>query len=252
MDHIFELLGVPVLKDHWKVALASAITWHCVFTSGRIRCSSFLNAILVCILAVPNLMDPRLYNDKLWGYTKEAGDMNAIVLGYFLWDVYVSLIMGDVGFIVHGVACFIVFFLCFRPFLMYFGAVFIMYEASTPFLNIHWACDKLGYTGGMLQLVNGLCLLASFFSARILFGLYSSVSFYYEMYTQFDKIPIHLVISYSVLNFVLNGLNLFWFFKLVDGVRRRFQPGGKNKVFGESGSSGMTVEEVDGMGVKQE
>ncbi|KAJ3123157.1 hypothetical protein HK100_011701 [Physocladia obscura] len=93
------------------------------------------------------LRDPILSTDKLWGYSKFGGDVNAIVLGYFAWDIFMALQMGDVGFIVHGVSAFMVYLLCFKPFIMYYGAVFILYELSTPFLNIHWVCDKTGLSG---------------------------------------------------------------------------------------------------------
>ncbi|KAI9326719.1 TLC domain-containing protein [Obelidium mucronatum] len=259
---MLESLGVPLLANHWKVVLGSAISWHLLFLLGRwaseryikqyktwdrmrkmdwgIRFSSFLNAIIVCSLSYPILIDPKMYNNKLWGYTQYAGDVNAIILGYFIWDIYVSLQMGDPGFIVHGLSAFLVYFLCFKPFIMYYGAVFIMYELSTPFLNIHWMCDKLGRTGSMVQLVNGIILLIVFFVARIVVGLYFSVELYVAMYNEFEKIPLHLVIAYSSLNLVLNALNIFWFYKMVDSVRRRFAPGGKTQQYGESGNSGFS------------
>ncbi|KAJ3025640.1 UNVERIFIED_CONTAM: hypothetical protein HDU68_006924 [Siphonaria sp. JEL0065] len=102
------------------------------------RVTSFVNAVTVCTMAVPMFYDPILYNDKLFGYTQYAGDVIAIILGYFIWDTYVSIQSGDFWFIVHGISAFVVFFLGYKPFLFYYGAVFVMYELSTPFLNIHW------------------------------------------------------------------------------------------------------------------
>ncbi|KAJ3025638.1 UNVERIFIED_CONTAM: hypothetical protein HDU68_006922 [Siphonaria sp. JEL0065] len=242
---LLDTLGVPLLEQHWKVVVLSTISWHVLFllgrwgsnkyiplyktwdkttglgvyicatinksiiVNGRIRFASFLNAIIVCALAFGILLDPVMYNNKLWSYTQYSGDVMAIILGYFIWDIYVSFQIGDPGFIIHGLSAFMVYFLSFKPFIMYYGAVFILYELSTPFLNIHWMCDKLGMTG---------------------------VSFY----NQFEKIPLHLVVAYTSLNLVLNGLNIFWFFKMIDSVRRRFAPGGKTQKFGESGSSGFS------------
>jgi hypothetical protein len=34
-----------------------------------------------------------------------------------------------------------------HPFANYYGLNFILYEISTPFLNIHWFFDKLNMTG---------------------------------------------------------------------------------------------------------
>jgi hypothetical protein len=37
-----------------------------------------------------------------------------------------------------GVACLFVYSGSYRPFLSYFGCRFLLWELSTPFLNIHW------------------------------------------------------------------------------------------------------------------
>ena len=42
-----------------------------------------------------------------------------------------------------------------RPFVNYYAPTFILYELSSPFLNIHWFCDKLNMTGSKIQLYNG-------------------------------------------------------------------------------------------------
>jgi hypothetical protein len=73
----------------------------------------------------------------------------------FLWDTIDSLINSTIGFVVHGesfgrrpeaqadilspgVACLAVFLFSFRPFMAGFGPPFLLWEISTPFLNIHW------------------------------------------------------------------------------------------------------------------
>jgi hypothetical protein len=51
----------------------------------------------------------------------------------------------------------------------------VLYELSTPFLNIHWFLDKAGRTGSTVQLVNGICLIAAFFGCRLVWGNYQTV-----------------------------------------------------------------------------
>ncbi|KAJ3089171.1 hypothetical protein HK102_007025, partial [Quaeritorhiza haematococci] len=95
----------------------------------------------------------------------------------------------------------------------------------TPFLNIHWFCDKTGHSGSRLQIINGFCLMVVFFCARIVFGLYSSYQFALAMIEKWDQIPHHLIYIYSVANVLLNGLNLFWFYKIISmGLRRLMGP----------------------------
>ena len=58
----------------------------------------------------------------------------------------------------------------------------MLYELSTPFLNIHWFFDKLGMTGTKAQLYNGLTLLVVFFSCRLVWGAYSSFNIYRDVW----------------------------------------------------------------------
>lgn len=59
-----------------------------------------------------------------------------------------------------------------RPFLAYYGPRFLLWELSTPFLNLNWFFDRTPLKGTKLHLVNGIALLVSFFSARLIYGSY--------------------------------------------------------------------------------
>lgn len=145
-----------------------------------------------------------------------------------------------------------------RPFLNYYSPVFILYELSTPFLNIHWFFDKLNMTGSRAQLYNGIALLATFFSCRLVWGTYQSIVVYGDMWkavhtapspaymaaafadpaTAHDAdtnpmffvrgaattVPLWLAATYVASNLVLNALNWYWFVKMVAAVRKRFEP----------------------------
>jgi hypothetical protein len=132
---------------------------------------------------------------------------------------------------------------------------FVLYELSTPFLNIHWFLDKLNMTGSRLQIYNGIALLVSFFSCRILWGNYQSLRIYSDVLTALQasnveiplannvtifehpdmkfnlagtwvimKLPMWLVFVYLGSNTLLNFLNFYWFGKMVQTVRSWFQP----------------------------
>ncbi|KAJ3063051.1 hypothetical protein HDU98_001077 [Podochytrium sp. JEL0797] len=256
---LWATLGVPAMTHHYRVMFLAAIAWQALYLFGRFaakrwipefrnwskhtqrdfgsRIVAFTNAVLMVILAIPIFSDPVLKADKLFGYSKYAADVYAIFAGYFIWDIYVSLQSMDIGFILHAFAAFFVFFYGFTPFVMYYGATFLMYELSTPFLNIHWMCDKLGLTGSTLQLVNGILLLAVFFGARICFGLYSSYAMFADVFQNLDRVPVALSYFLLSLNILLNALNVYWFYKMVDSVRRRFAVGSK------SGSKGTKADD---------
>jgi hypothetical protein len=144
-----------------------------------------------------------------------------------------------------------------RPFANYYGLNFILYEISTPFLNIQWFFDKLSMTGSRIQLYNGIALLTSFLVGRVLWGNYQSLRIYSDVWTAlktqyFDSedfgdssafayqksaskltvgdgagkptLPIWLVFVYLGSNTILSFLNVYWFAKMIQALRKRFQP----------------------------
>ena len=143
----------------------------------------------------------------------------------------------------------------------FYAPTFILYELSSPFLNIHWFCDKLNMTGSKLQLYNGILLLCTFFGCRLVWGSYQSIRVFYDVYraltagefvlhdpelgkfsngTTVDpalvpqseimqfagdrSVPLWLAFCYLASNITLNGLNWFWFGKMIETIRKRFDP----------------------------
>ena len=180
--------------------------------------------------------------------------MQGFAAGYFLWDTTVSVehleILG-VSSLLHGLAALGVSMLGFRPFANYYGINFVLYELSTPFLNVHWFLDKFGMTGSTVQWVNGILLLASFFASRLVWGVYQSVHIYRDVYTAWRsqgvlsdacatvfadlqsggvaniplacrQLPTWLGLFYVGANTALTVLNVLWFWKMIAAVRKRF------------------------------
>lgn len=136
-----------------------------------------------------------------------------------------------------------------RPFVNYYAPVFVLYELSSPFLNIHWFCDKLDLTGSTVQLINGIFLLGTFFGCRLVYGSYASVCVFLDvwrameydnsavlvkdepisdlmMYTTSTSrtVPWWLAGSYLASNIVLNCLNWYWMGQMIKTIRKRFEP----------------------------
>jgi hypothetical protein len=126
----------------------------------------------------------------------------------------------------------------------------MLYELSTPFLNIHWFFDKLGMTGTKAQLYNGLTLLGVFFSARLVWGAYSSYNIYRDVWqalhftdamktsTNEDmmrfgldrSLPMWLCVLYMGGHVILQALNVYWFGKMIAAVKKRFVKTEKKKM----------------------
>jgi len=155
----------------------------------------------------------------------------------------------------------------------YYGPIFLLYELSTPFLNIHWFCDKLKLTGSNYQLVNGVCLITTFFCSRIVWGMYNSTLVFHDIYTAWQQdsiissedsptgikhglgqnvtapqpgsayatgeimrfstgarsVPLWLAGAYLASNATLTLLNVHWFSRMIDTLRKRFEPAEKQK-----------------------
>jgi hypothetical protein len=160
-----------------------------------------------------------------------------------------------------------------RPFVNYYGPVFILYELSTPFLNVHWFCDKLNMTGGTLQWYNGITLLVMFFGSRLCWGTWQSVRVFQDVWKILHMhpsiprdgldvhssaassifvprdgqlclgkescviaqsevmrfahdstpgVPLWLGIVYLTSNLILHTLNFYWFGRMIETVRKRF------------------------------
>ncbi|KAF2264587.1 DUF887-domain-containing protein [Lojkania enalia] len=203
------------------------------------------------------------WKGRLWGYTPASGMVQGFAAGYFLWDVQVSsqyISISGASALLHAIGALVVTCIGFRPFGNYYGLSFVLYELSTPFLNIHWFCDKLNITGSKLQLYNGIGLLVTFFLCRLVWGSYQSILIYSDIYKalstnsinqmgylldegicsgnasktmiegaelgscQLGKLPAWLVGVYLIGNTALSLLNFYWFSQMIKAVRKRFVP----------------------------
>ncbi|KAH9848885.1 DUF887-domain-containing protein [Lenzites betulinus] len=250
---IANLLSIPHLVDHFPLLVYAFILFTAVhlvispFLSARllpqsygklrsrrsinqwnIQVVSLFHVFIVLPLAFASLDSDTLKADKLWGWDDKVGRTVAVACGYFLWDTLDAIInFDDFGFLVHGASCMTLYLMTFRPFLGYYAPRFLTWELSTIFLNIHRFLDKTGHTGSFAQWLNGVVLLSTFFSVRIVYGWYLTIDFMYALYNARHEIPTVYLLSFAVGNIVLNALNATWFYKMIFAVRKRFDPEAK-------------------------
>ncbi|KAL0074993.1 TLC domain-containing protein [Phycomyces blakesleeanus] len=251
MDNFYALcdyLSLSTLKNHWQIVLLSAVICTIIYEISRLispvlfpKTFQFFKgyngpnwhvhvvSTVHCLIVVTGsffiMADDTLKSDRVFGYVPWAADIYSVSCGYFLWDTFTALYFykdQGITMVVHGIASFSVFIFSFYPFVNYYGAIFLMYELSTIFLNFNWFMDKLGWTGSKIQLVNGIVLLTTFFCARIIFGFYMSFQFLMDIYAVRDRVPLRLWIVYGVADVVTMGLNVYWFGLMVKMLRKRF------------------------------
>ncbi|RDL38446.1 Uncharacterized protein BP5553_02786 [Venustampulla echinocandica] len=232
--------------------------------------STLVNALALWVMWADEDRKNMDWQQRIWGYTGAAGMVQGLATGYFLWDLVVTLqnvrVFG-LGMLAHAVSALIVFSFGFRPFVNFYGCTFILYELSSPFLNFHWFFDKMDMTGSRAQLYNGIMLLFTFFSCRLVWGTYQTVRVYQDIWAAIhhqpagtgihmdalnnsttaardaaagksaapihgdimrfageEYVPLWLAFTYLGSNIVLNTLNFYWFGKMIETVRKRFQP----------------------------
>ncbi|ODQ79535.1 hypothetical protein BABINDRAFT_8451 [Babjeviella inositovora NRRL Y-12698] len=165
--------------------------------------------------------NPDWTSNDIHGYRPFGGFISAITVGYFIWDLAVCaryFHLFGVGFLAHAVAALAVFAATLIPFCQPWVPCFLLFELSSPFVNMNWYASRLpeGTFSNTFVLVNGLCLMVTFFSVRIVWGFYAIYTCLWSYYTQWATIDHKWVpIMIVSLNTMLNVLNVFWFTKMV-------------------------------------
>ncbi|KAI9764433.1 MAG: hypothetical protein M1840_008456 [Geoglossum simile] len=244
-------------RHYPKLSVRTRINWDVHVVS--LLQSTLINSLALWVMWADGERAAMSWQERVWGYTGAGGMIQGFAAGYFLWDLMVSWKYLDLfgwGLLAHAVSALVVFSLGFRPFVNYYGPTFILYELSSPFLNFHWFFDKVNMTGSRPQFYNGLALLVTFFSCRLVWGTYQSVRVYQDVWAALQNpgtdhrnstsvpgvspplhyseeggimrfagpqvIPVWLAITYLGSNVILNTLNFFWFGKMIDAVKKRF------------------------------
>jgi hypothetical protein len=105
--------------------------------SWKIHSVSFTFSIIVVPLS---LLKPAL-DDNLFGSDVYSSRLYSFAIGYFLWDIFITILHFDQTgwpFLFHALACMSVFSFSLYPFGQGYGQVFLLFEVSTVFLNVHW------------------------------------------------------------------------------------------------------------------
>lgn len=158
---------------------------------------------------------------QIFSYNEMVGQLHALSMGYFLWDSITSIQLGDVAFTFHGLACLIMMLSSFQPFLMNFGYKFLLFELSTPFVNLNWFMDRLpGWKGSASYYINGVSLVATFFVARVIIGSKLVWEMFDSMIYNRHLLSTNSIIIYLTGTIILSSLNYYWFYLMIKKVHR--------------------------------
>lgn len=249
--------GLTTFADHWQEAVLTFVVYQGIYLASSvlspiicppyrkltarnkvnfdIHVVSMINCLVMMGLSWPLFKDPILSADTIYGYTPFAGFVGAYSMGYFTWDTLVCLQhvkMFGPEFLIHGSVAAFVFIQGFRPYILYYAPIFLMFEASTPFVNVHWFSSHLpeGSIPEIVKIVNGLLLMLVFFCARILWGWYWAILFAFDtLGDKSGKVSMFIPWSIFLCNMALNVLNVYWFSKMVDALLKKIRASKKEK-----------------------
>ncbi|QEU60946.1 hypothetical protein KDRO_D06430 [Kluyveromyces lactis] len=213
---------------------------------SAVRLVSWIQSLIVLYLSFEaiayNNEKPDLNShDRIFSMDPYNVKVCVFAIGYFLWDIYISLIYSTLPFVLHGLISTVVYAIGLKPYINYYAGIFLMFELSNPFLNIRWFGIKylpqltkdcqtfMAKVCNVIQLVNNVALILIFFLARICWGFYQ----FYQLCTDFYNIrndPNFLPLETAIIvtgNLILDVLNLFWLSTMLSVAVRIIKKGGK-------------------------
>lgn len=186
-----------------------------------VRVVSFIQAIIICFLGIPVFCNKYLSKDHVFATTPYSKFYTSMALSYFIWDTIISTIYVKyfgVGFLIHGIVSTVVFWIAAEnSFIQYYSAIFLLFEISTPFLDIRWIGLKYTVLNDTIELLNNIILILIFFFIRICWGWYQVYRLAIDLYIAKDSENFTFIGAGIILgcNIILDILNVYWFGKMM-------------------------------------
>ncbi|GMH40240.1 hypothetical protein BSKO_08144 [Bryopsis sp. KO-2023] len=188
-----------------------------------IRIVGFVHNTLQVGLALVVLTDKAMWRDPFHSVSPMSQFVLIVSAGFFAWDflVCVARVREDgFPFVLHGLLCGIFYnYVILTGNLHLYGCAFLLWECSTPFTQFRWILHKMGLGESKLYVINGFLMIFSFFLCRICLGTYVTLTYFIRsssyMGSPEARISSLLLWEFRLMSLVLNGLNYWWFSKMV-------------------------------------
>mmetsp|Transcript_3838 Transcript_3838/g.3733 ORF Transcript_3838/g.3733 Transcript_3838/m.3733 type:complete len:291 (-) Transcript_3838:91-963(-) len=195
-------------------------------TNFDIHVVSMVQCVISILALIPMWNHPTWKNriadpaSAVLAYYPYGAFVSSITVGYFVWDLVVCfkyMNLFGAGFFVHAVSALIVFGSTLTPFCIPWVPAFLIFELSTPFVNVNWFASKMpaGFISDKVAIVNGILLLVTFFTVRIVWGFYAVFTVARDMFAVWDQLYKIIPIVTLFLNATLDLLNVYWFYKML-------------------------------------
>ena len=187
-------------------------------------------------------LPPAVAAARLYAATPLTHAAVAISAGYFAWDVVAllpRLRTAGSAMLAHGLLCAALYWYgALSGSLSFYGAMFVLWEASTPAVYARWLALETGWGPGTRVYTGaGVAMMASFFVARVLGGAAASAAFWASAAAELGgtiprrpgALPPAVIVAFRAANVGMTALNLWWFSRMVAGLARlvaRLRAGG--------------------------
>lgn len=192
-----------------------------------VRFVGICQAILSVWFCIPMFFHPKFKNDPVLGEYPFASFVASFTIGYFIWDLIYCCIfhfeLYGIEFLFHAGGALFVFGSTLVPFFQPYLCSFLIYELSTPFVQYHFMLSNspdncpafLGKHKKTAVIANGACLILTFFSSRIIWGVFATLYSMYIVWPVKDQYNYLFLIIVYVLNCGFQFLNFTWFSKMI-------------------------------------
>lgn len=196
----------------------------------NVRVVGIIQAIISVIVCIPMFNHPEFYSNPIGGSYDFAGLIASFTIGYFIWDLfYCCLFHFDLygfEFLFHAFGALYVFGTTLIPFCQPYLCAFLIYEASTPFVQFHFMMTRApkGMFPPWAISLNGVFLILVFFVVRIIWGVYATVLSICHVWAMRHEYNMGLLLSVYILNVGFQFLNFTWFSKMITMATRMLRP----------------------------
>mmetsp|Transcript_19829 Transcript_19829/g.38870 ORF Transcript_19829/g.38870 Transcript_19829/m.38870 type:complete len:215 (-) Transcript_19829:269-913(-) len=195
---------------------------------------SQVHALVVCVNALLIVLgsdNEVLLKDRMYGTTALAGWTHAFSCGYFLYDFVVVLmhLPVDMKFLLHAVVCGLAYWYAQNPLFQYYTIRFLLFELSTPMLNIMSLAQILSWPKKWQTIVEKL-FGACFVGCRLIYGLPMAIAFDRYLIDLFlqqqdpktfsSNVPSSPMLAFCIFAISsMAGLNVVWFLLALFGKK---------------------------------
>lgn len=238
LQHWHEIAGATIFYFvvMWTAPIINKLVFGSYYTDMKdpkkklnfdIHFTALVQSIIAVMLSIPMFGHPYFREDPIFGTYDFAGMVAAFTCGYFVWDLlYCCIYRYDLSgfqYLFHGFGALVVFMSTFKGFCQPLIPAFLIFELSTPFVNLHWFYTRgpKGFVSNNVFLLNGLLLISTFFMSRCVWGVYASIKAFKLCMSVRDQLPSLIIPVVFTLNLGFHALNFYWFNKMIKLATRQ-------------------------------